>query len=75
MFLGLQLGREPRDDDDLKEFHVVLKRLEEQYGIRHNDSDRGRNMIVITDSDGSNRVAAIDFEDWDDVPVKNVMLQ
>ena len=75
MFLGLQLGRESRDDDDLEKFHVVLKRLEEQYGIRHNDADRGRNMIVITDCDGKDRVVAIDFEDWDDVPVKNVMLQ
>ncbi len=75
MFLGLQLGREPRSDDDLEKFYVVLKLLEEQYGIRHNDTDRGTNMIVISDADGNDRVVAIDFEYWDDVPVKNLILQ
>jgi hypothetical protein len=44
-----------------------LLRLRNDYGIRHNDTDFRRNMIIITDTDGNERVAAIDFEDWDQV--------
>jgi len=71
MFLGLQLGRESDndDDDDYKKFQNVLQRINKEYGIRHNDAECGRNMIAITDNNGEERVVAIDFEDWDEVPV------
>ena len=67
MFLGLQLGCESTNYDDIVKFEQVLKQIETEYGIRHNDVDQGRNMIVITDTNGVARVAAIDFEDWNDV--------
>ena len=67
MFLGLQLGCESTNYDDIDKFEQVLKQIETEYGIRHNDVDQGRNMITITDTKGVARVAAIDFEDWNDV--------
>ena len=70
MFLGLQLGRESTSSDDLPKFGEVLRRLAKEYGIRHNDAEHGRNMVIITDTNGDERVAAIDFEDWDEVPVQ-----
>jgi hypothetical protein len=65
LFLGLQLGREPTqlDDFDAKS-KIILKRLESEYGIQHNDVD-GRNMIIISDEFGIEKMVAIDFEDWD----------
>ena len=70
MFLGLQLGRESTNSDDLPKFDCVLQRLANEYGIQHNDAERGRNMVIITDANGDDRLAAIDFEDWDKVPVQ-----
>jgi hypothetical protein len=70
LFLGLQLGREPTADDDTSQFKNVLTRLQKEYGIRHNDAE-GRNMIYISDADGVERIAAIDFEDWDRVPTSD----
>jgi hypothetical protein len=70
LFLGLQLGREPTADDDTSQFQNVLNRLQKEYGIRHNDAER-RNMIYISDADGVERIAAIDFEDWDRVPTSD----
>ena len=70
MFLGLQLGRESMSNDDLPKFRQVLFRLANEYGIQHNDTEHGRNMIIITDSYSNERVVAIDFEDWDEVPVQ-----
>ena len=67
LYLGLQLGRESTSDEDLPKFENVLQQLETEYGIRHCDAVCGRNMIVITDSDGVERVAAIDLEDWVEV--------
>ena len=67
MFLGLQLGHESENEEDYKKFKDVLQRLKKEYGIRHNDAECGRNMIVITDANGKERVVAIDFEDWDEV--------
>jgi hypothetical protein len=65
LFLGLQLGREPNDEDDTSKFHDVLDRLTKEYCIQHNDPDES-NMIVITDpNNGAERIVAIDFEDWD----------
>jgi hypothetical protein len=69
MFLGLQLGHESDHADDDKKFVDVLQRLKKEYGIRHNDAECGRNMIAITDSNGEERVVAIDFEDWDQVQI------
>jgi hypothetical protein len=68
MFLGLQLGRASMNFDDVKEFYDILGRLKKEYRIRHNDPDSRRNMIVISDANGIDRVAVIDFEDWDEVP-------
>jgi hypothetical protein len=70
LFLGLQLGREPTADDDTSQFLNVLNRLQKEYGIRHNDAEL-RNMIYISDADGVERIAAIDFEDWDRVPTSD----
>ena len=67
LFVGLQLGRKSTSDDDLPKFQKVLQQLRTEYGIRHNDAECGRNMIVITDTNGVERVAAIDLEDWDEV--------
>jgi hypothetical protein len=67
VFLGLQLGHESTNLDDLPKFDNVLEQLEKEYGIRHNDAECGRNMLIITDTDGAERVVAIDFEDWDEV--------
>jgi hypothetical protein len=66
-FLGLQLGRDPIASDDVSLWNDVLKRLEKEFGIRHNDAVGGRNRLFITDGEGSERLVAIDFEDWDDV--------
>jgi hypothetical protein len=65
LFLGLQLGRKPIDKDDISKFQDVLYRLQKEYHIQHNDSFDGRNMIVIRDTNGNERIVAIDFEDWD----------
>jgi hypothetical protein len=70
LFLGLQLGREPTADDDTSQFLNVLNRLQKEYGIRHNDAEF-RNIIYISDADGVERIAAIDFEDWDRVPTSD----
>jgi hypothetical protein len=66
LYLGLQLGREPNDKDDVSKFDHVLLRIQKEYGIKHNDAE-GRNMIFIPDPNCSavERIVAIDFEDWD----------
>jgi hypothetical protein len=66
-FLGLQLGREPNESDDLGEWYQIWQSLKQEYGFRHNDAE-GRNMIFIADSvTGVERIVAIDLEDWYDV--------
>jgi hypothetical protein len=66
-FLGLQLGRMPNDFDDLRGWNKILRSLEQEYGIRHNDAEE-RNMIFIADNvSGGERMVTIDLEDWDDV--------
>jgi hypothetical protein len=71
-FLGLQLGRDPTEDDDTTKFKHVLNRLETEYGIQHNDAE-GRNMLYITDVDGVERIVAIDFEYWDYVSNSSIL--
>ena len=71
MFLGLQLGRTSTGGDDREKIEKVLEQIEKEYGIRRNDCGRGRNMITITDTNGMERVVAIDFDDWDDVSVNS----
>jgi hypothetical protein len=71
LFLGLQLGRglsdSELDSDNYKsQQKEIFQRLETEYGIKHNDVD-GRNVIMIPDSNGKERMVAIDFEDWDKV--------
>jgi hypothetical protein len=67
-YLGLQLGRDPYhvDDDILQKFSHVLSCIRKEYGIQHMDAE-GRNMIFIPDPNcsGSERIVAIDFEDWE----------
>lgn len=65
-FLGLQLGRDPTHHDDTSSVSDILKRLNKEFGIKHNDAE-GRNFIFVPDGDGSERLVAIDFEDWDQV--------
>jgi hypothetical protein len=65
MFLGLQLGRQPNREDNIAEFYNVNEQIERGYGIKCNYA--GRNMIIISDTDGAERVAAMDFEEWDEV--------
>jgi hypothetical protein len=48
-------------------FDDVLQHLATEYVIQHNDAECGRNMVIITDTNGVERVAAIDFENWDQV--------
>lgn len=61
-FLGLQLGRDPKCDDDTSSAPAVLERLEKEFGIKQNDTE-GRNFIFVSDKPGSERLVAIDFED------------
>lgn len=66
--LGLQLGRnmnksEVEDPDIGNQCNVALDTLRDEYGIDHNDPG---NAIMLK-SDGRDRVAIIDFEDWNDV--------
>jgi hypothetical protein len=67
LFLGLQLGRQPNNEDDVSKFKDVLYRLKNEYGIQHNDALHGRNMIFIPDptNHSGERIVAIDFEDCD----------
>ena len=65
-FLGLELGRDPTPADDLSLWSSILQRLEEEFGIRHNDATR-RNQMFLRDKNGVERLVAIDFEDWDEV--------
>ena len=65
MFLGLQLGRDPSEGDDVSCWPQVLRSLE-RYGIRHNDC-WGRNGLFITDNTGSERLVAIDLEDYEEL--------
>lgn len=65
-FLGLQLGRDPTYHDDTSSVPDLLKRSQNEFGIKHNDADR-RNFIFVSDEHGSERLVAIDFEDWDEV--------
>ena len=60
LFLGLQIGRASMSTDDLPKFRQVLYRLATEYGIEHSDG-RG-DMIIITDVNGIERVATINFD-------------
>jgi hypothetical protein len=64
-FFGLQLGWEPTKLDNFyTNSYKILKRLETEYGICHNDAE-DRNMIIILNADGMEKMVAIDFENWD----------
>ena len=64
LFLGLQLGRDPEGDDDTSSAPSIIKRLEDEFGIKHNDA-AGRNFVFVDDGEGSERLVAIDFEDYE----------
>ena len=58
-FLGLQLGRDPTPADDLSLWGSVVRRLEKEFGIRHNDAVR-RNQMNVPDETGVERLVAMD---------------
>ena len=60
-YLGLQRGRDPTSEDDTSSWPEVLDALRSQYGFVHDDSD-GRNGLIIIDSQGTERLVAIDLE-------------
>jgi hypothetical protein len=66
LFLGLELGRDPKRGDDVyyqsEHWPNVLRSLEE-YGICHSDAEE-RNALLIKDANGSDRLVAIDLEHW-----------
>jgi hypothetical protein len=63
----MQLGRELREEDQLSEKHclTLLQKLRVKYGIIHNDPEG--NFVIIGNKKGQQRLAVIEFEDWDDV--------
>jgi hypothetical protein len=62
-YLGLQLGRLPKEGDDTSSWPKILQMLESKYGFCHMDSDR-RNGLFIADSTGNDRLVAIDLEEY-----------
>jgi hypothetical protein len=69
MFLGLELGRDPKPGDDVyyqSEHWPNLLRSLEEYGIHHSDAEE-RNALFIKDANGSDRLVAIDLEHWYEV--------
>ena len=66
MLLGLQLCRVSRNVDDSPKFHHVVQRLATEYGMEHDYGESGH-AVIITDTNGIERVAAIDFENWREV--------
>ena len=70
--LGLQLGSSIDDsivdgEEMWKEWQQAHAVLEHDFGIRHNDSESGRNSILIGDGLGHQQLAIIDFESWEDL--------
>ena len=63
-YLGLQLGRDPDQEDDTINRFKVLSTLREKYGIKHKDSI-GRNGLIIADDSGNERMVVIDWEEYD----------
>lgn len=70
LFLGLQLGRMPRPDDDVSGWHEILEKLRRDCGFHHHDAD-GRNGIVIRDEKGVDRLVVIDLEESEFVSKKS----
>lgn len=70
-FLGLQLGRRLSGEAELQElsqkFESIQEKLAEEYGIRHNDVCCASNAVILGNTNGSEKLAVIDFEDWDDL--------
>lgn len=66
-FLALQTGRSVKEEDDITnhDYLDLLRTLEEEYGIQHNDP-KG-NFIMLRDGQGQERLEAIDFKDWEDI--------
>jgi hypothetical protein len=69
LFLGLELGRDPKRGDDVyyqsEHWPNLLRSLGEN-GIRHSDAEE-RNALFIKDANGSDRLVAIDLEHWYEV--------
>ena len=65
----MQVGRELKESDNIsvEQWHEVIRCLEDDFGLRHNDCDR-RNGLLIPDemNPGEERLVAIDLEDVDD---------
>jgi hypothetical protein len=62
-YLGLQLGRDPTEDDDVSSWQEVIRKLRTEYGFCHTDADR-RNGLFIQDEHGVDRLVAIDLEEY-----------
>ena len=61
-YLGLQLGRDPTPEDSFN-VTALFSSLEKTHGFVHQDCFR-RNTLVITDEDKTERLVAIDLEDY-----------
>jgi hypothetical protein len=51
------------EGDDVSSWLQVLERLRTEYGFCHGDAD-GRNGIFIKDSQGRERLVAMDLEEY-----------
>jgi hypothetical protein len=60
-YLGLQLGRDPTNEDDTSSWSEVLGALESQYGFIHDDA-YGKNGLFIPNGHGGEKLVAIDLE-------------
>jgi hypothetical protein len=64
-FLGLELGRDPAEGDDVSSWPQILKRLRTEYGFCHGDADFHNNCIFIKDNEGRERLVAMDLEEYE----------
>ena len=65
-FLGMQLGRPPKDDEpvDDDDYCNVLAALKKKYGFRQMDWSHGENCVYLDDgSKGTSTLVLIDLED------------
>ena len=68
-FIGLQLGRNPGQGDDISDWSKVLSTLETRYGFRHDDAENGNMVFVVDEATGAERLVAIDLEAHTMAPV------
>jgi hypothetical protein len=71
-YLGLELGRDPAEGDDVSSWPQILKWLRTEYGFCHGDAD-GRNGIFIQGNEGGERLVAMDLEEYELVGISKVI--